>query len=83
MAYGQKSKVVRVKQPAMAEGEYCAYGPTLSSLYSQLSQFLYAVKKWNQLLSSAEFKIRIVTEFIAPTVCANPITVICSPYPYC
>ena len=46
-----------------------------SLLYSQWSQFLYALKKWSQLLSSAELKIRIVEEFIAPTVCANLITV--------
>ena len=52
-----------------------------SSLYSQWSQFLYAVKKWSQLLSWVEFKIRIVEEFIAPTVCANPIMVICPVMP--
>ena len=29
MAYGQRSKFVRAKHLATAEGENCAYGPTM------------------------------------------------------
>jgi hypothetical protein len=42
MAYGQRPKFVRVEHSATAEGENCAYGPTLQNknqLYHAL--FLY------------------------------------------
>ena len=35
-AYGRRPKFVRAKHLATAEGEYCAYGPTLKHLHFNL-----------------------------------------------
>ena len=40
-AYGQWPKFVRAEHSATAEGENCAYGPTLETIYSFLWIFCF------------------------------------------
>ena len=35
-AYGQRPKFVRAEHSATAEGENCAYGPTLSAVFNKV-----------------------------------------------
>ena len=42
-AYGQRPKFVRAEHSATAEGENCAYGPTLNKLLGKHNEIFFAV----------------------------------------
>ena len=67
MAYGQRPKFVKAKHSATAEGENCAYGPTMVALQRpgqvQCLGGLTLLKKW-RLLVDSEFLWIFFSKFI-------------------